>query len=189
MIAGSGKRIYVEHSPFTLAKYEESQSGWKPPSAPCTVFDMTPYLKACEDKLRREANCDFMRDRQFAVQLSGLSKEHPESRMLVLRGAGHQHVLEKLLGEQGLKFKSHLLDERVRLLLKEVIVSSFKPGVQVKRKELAMVVVQAFELRRLSGTRLPTMEDVVKSYNTVAAMTASELELELYLHSHGRSVF
>jgi hypothetical protein len=186
MIAGSGKRIYVERSPFTSAEYEQSQSAWNPPSAPCTFYDMTPYLKACEEKLRSEANSLVLREKEFAVQLSVLSKEHPESRMLVLRGAGHQRILEKLLREQGLKFKSHLFDERIRLLLKEVIVSRLAVGLRVKREELAMAVVQDFELHNIEQW---TMEDVLKSYNMVAGMTASELELKLYLRSHGRSTF
>jgi hypothetical protein len=189
MIAGSGKRIYVERSPFTSAEYEQSQSAWNPPSAPCTFHDMTPYLKACEEKLRGEANCLVLREKEFVVLLSGLLKEQPESRMLVLRGAGHQRVIEKLLREQGVKFESHLFDERIRFLLRVAIVSRLAMGLRVKRNELAMGVVQAFELDRLYGTNLPTMEDVLKSYNTVAAMTASELELQLYLRSHGRSVF
>jgi hypothetical protein len=67
-----------------------------------------------------------------------------------------------------------------------VIVSRLALGLRVKREELAMAVVQDFELHNIEQW---TMEDVLKSYNTVAAMTASELELKLYLRSHGRSVF
>jgi hypothetical protein len=182
MIAGSRKRIYVEHSPLTRGEAEQYLSAGKPPN---TSSDMIVYLKSYENKLRSEANCHVLRDRELAVQLAGLSKENPESRILVLRGAAHQRILEGLLREQGLKFKSYLSDKRAKYILENAIVSKFALGMRVKTKELAMAAIQNFELDRLSATSSLTVDDMLKSYNRVAAMPAHKLEVELYAGSLG----
>lgn len=182
MIAGSHKRIYVEHSPLTRGELEQYLSAWKPSG---TSSDMDAYLKSYEDKLRSTANSHVLRDRELTAQLAGLSKENPESRILVLRGAAHQRILERLLREQGLKFESYLSDQRAKLIREEAIVSRLAFGLGVKRKELVMAAVQNLELDRLSTTSSLTVDDVLKSYNRVAAMPAHKLEVELFARSLG----
>jgi hypothetical protein len=97
MIAGSRKRIYVELSPLTLGEVEQYMSASKPPSTPPDW--VTACLRSSEDRFRIQANCWLLRDKEFAIQLSGLAKKHPKSRILVLRGAAHQRLLERLARE------------------------------------------------------------------------------------------
>jgi len=181
-IANCCKRIYVERSPLTLAEFRGFDSAWRPPDK--NVRDegyVADYLRAYAIYLRSLATRLKVRDMQHALQIAGLSRKHPESCILVLRGATHRFTLETFLREQDLRFTSHLCDARVRCMLASELIQKLALGLRVGTRELLMSAVQSFDLERSCDGL--TMDNVAMTYKVVTTMSDSELESRLQLHS------
>jgi hypothetical protein len=185
MIAGSHKRIYVEHSPLTRAQLDRSIAAPNLTMNPLDEHYLRDYLRTYEERLCSRATAIRVRDKQFALQLGELSKQNPKSHILVPRGVGHQDALERFLTEQGLSFESRLSDERARLLMETEVLRKMAAGLQVERRQLLLAVVQSLEIDRLCGKSMFRMADVVKTYDIVATMSESELESKLHRLSLG----
>lgn len=177
LIHRSQKRICFERSPLSREDIEQ-MSAWNPRNRNrLSKHFLRDYLRDYEKRLSFKAACHRTRDEKFAIQLADLQRNNKEAHILAIRGTVHKRGLEGFLSKAGVRFKSHLWDSRVSLVIESDIVSRMIVGGHPSEHELLMAAVQLFEIKeRAVDVNKAKLADLAITYGIVTEMSESELQ-------------
>jgi len=143
-IYGSGKRVYVEHSPIHTVEYE--------PQLRINIADSSQWfddvLRQFEARLVKLHEENLKRDNAFAQLVAEKVQQHPGKNILVLRGSAHRHTLLEQLNRKGIKYDIRLGDIEP---FKDDVMKKIASGQSPTRTDIMRALAVQFETTKLQS--------------------------------------
>lgn len=165
----AGKTVLVEHSPLGPSDMQRAEQLY---SRRISGVSLERALREYKEVLRELSILNKRRDIALARQLRVLVMDRPSSKILVVRGAGHERTLKAALEGAAATFTTYHSHEPMLLLHESVATSMLALGEEPSQLDLMKGLAEQAELRALP----PTQRNIASVRQRMNALKESDLQ-------------